>query len=148
MKVKYPAVIVATLIHFVLGGVWYSPLLFGNKFIQIMGWPQAKVEEIAGQSHVKELVIAFISSAVLIYILALFIQYTKATSIWTGVQTAFQLWLGFIVTTSLATVLFEQRALGLYLINAGYQLVGCVSAGAILALWRPKEATESAAQAA
>jgi hypothetical protein len=148
MKVKYPAVIVATLVHFIIGGFWYSPLLFGNMFIRIMGWPQAKVEEIAAQSHVKELVIAFVSSAVLVYILAHFVQYTKATSALAGVQTAFWLWLGFIVTTSLATVLFEQRALGLYLINAGYQLVGCASAGAILALWRPNEATESATQAA
>ena len=27
MKIKYPAVIVATLVHYILGGLWYSPAL-------------------------------------------------------------------------------------------------------------------------
>lgn len=142
MKIKYPAVLVATIIHFMLGGLWYSPILFGNKFIQIIGWSPAKVEEISSQSHTKELIVAFVSSAVLVYVLAHFVQYTKATSALAGVQTAFWLWLGFIVTTSIATVLFELRPLGLYLINAGYQLVGCSLAGAILAIWRPTEIGE------
>ena len=142
MKIKYPAVLVATIIHFMLGGLWYSPILFGNKFIQIIGWSPARVEEISSQSHTKELIVAFVSSAVLVYVLAHFVQYTKATSAMAGVQTAFWLWLGFIVTTSIATVLFEFRPLGLYLINAGYQLVGCSLAGAILAIWRPSEPGE------
>jgi len=36
-------------------------------------------------------------------------------------QTAFWLWLGFVATTQLATVVFEQRKLGLYLLNVGYK---------------------------
>jgi hypothetical protein len=65
-----------------------------------------------------------------------------------GIQTAFWLWLGFIVTTQAATVIFELRPLGLYLLNIGYQFVGCALAGAILAVWRTRETTEAAAQPA
>jgi hypothetical protein len=148
MKIKYPAVIVATLAHYLLGGLWYSPLLFGNKFLQIIGWSPEKLAEMEKQTPVKELAIAFVTSLVLVYILAHFVQYTKAKTAWGGIQTAFWLWLGFIVTTQLATVLFEQRPLGLYLINIGYQLVGCAIAGVILALWRPQEASDAAAQPA
>jgi hypothetical protein len=146
MKIKYAAVIVATLVHYILGGLWYSPLLFGNKFIQIINWSPEKLAEIEKQSHVKELAIAFVTSLVLVYILAHFVQYTKATTAMAGIQTAFWLWLGFITTTQLATVIFEQRPLGLYLMNIGYQLVGCALAGAILAVWRPQEAAASASQ--
>jgi hypothetical protein len=148
MRIKYPAVIVATLIHFFLGGLWYSPLLFGNKFRQIVNWSPETVRQMENQSHTKELLIALLTSFVLVYILAHFVQYTKATSAAGGIQTAFWLWLGFIVTTNLATVLFEQRPLGLYLINMGYQFVGCAIAGTILAIWRPREAAESAVQTA
>jgi len=148
MKIKYPAVIVATLIHFFLGGFWYSPLLFGNKFLQIINWSPETVRQMENQSHTRELIIAFLTSFVLVYILAHFVQYTKAISAAGGIQTAFWLWLGFIVTTNLATVLFEQRPLGLYLINMGYQFVGCALAGTILAIWRPREAVESAVQTA
>lgn len=149
MRIKYPAVIVATLVHFILGGLWYSPLLFGNKFLQIIGWTPQQLEQIQAKGPAKELIIAFVTSLILVYILAHFVQYTKATNALAGIQTAFWLWLGFIATTNIATVLFEQRPLGLYLINVGYQLVACALAGAILAVWRPQEAkTASEVQAA
>jgi hypothetical protein len=148
MKIKYAAVLVATVVHFILGGLWYSPLLFGNKFLQIIAWTPQQLAQMEAQSHAKELIVAFISSLVLVYILAHFVQYTKATNAMAGIQTAFWLWLGFIATSNIATVLFELRPLGLYLINVSYQLVACALAGAILAVWRPQEATAPAVQAA
>jgi len=148
MKIKYPAVIVATLIHYFLGGLWYSPLLFGNKFLQIIPWTPEQKAQVEANSHMKELAIAFVMSLVLVYILAHFVQYTKAKNWRGGIETAFWLWLGFIVTTQLATVVFELRPFGLYLINISYQLVGCALAGVILAVWRPQEAPQTAAQTA
>ena len=146
MKIKYPAVIVAALVHFVLGGLWYSPLLFANKFLQLINWTPEQVRQMESQGHAKELVIAFVMSFLLVYILAHFVQYTKATNAIGGIQTAFWLWLGFIVTTQVPLVLFERRSFGLFLINVGYQFVGCALAGAILAVWRTREATAAVAQ--
>jgi len=148
MKIKYPAVIVATLVHFFLGGLWYSPLLFGNKFLQFINWSPQKIQQMESESHAKELVIAFVMSLILVYILAHFVQYTKATNIMGGIQTAFWLWLGFVVTTHVPTVIFEGRSFGLFLINVGYQFVGCALAGVILAVWRTRTAAESAVQPA
>jgi hypothetical protein len=148
MKIKYPAVIVATLVHFILGGLWYSPLLFANKFLQLVNWTPEQVRQMESQSHAKELVIAFVMSFLLVYILAHFVQYTKATNAIGGIQTAFWLWLGFIVTTQMPLVLFERRSFGLFLINVGYQFVGCALAGAILGVWRTREATEPVTQPA
>ena len=148
MKIKYPAVIVATLVHFILGGLWYSPLLFANKFLQLVNWTPEQVRQMESQSHAKELVIAFVMSFLLVYILAHFVQYTKATNAIGGIQTAFWLWLGFIVTTQVPLVLFERRSFGLFLINVGYQFVGCALAGAILGVWRTREATEPVTQPA
>jgi hypothetical protein len=148
MKLKYPAVIVATLVHYILGGLWYSPLLFGNKFIQLINWTPEQLRQVQSQSHTKELALAFVMSLVLVYILAHFVQYTKATNALAGIQTAFWLWLGFVVTTQAPTVIFEGRSFGLFAINVAYQFVGCALAGAILAIWRTREATTSAAQPA
>ena len=88
MKIKYPAVIVATLAHYFLGGLWYSPLLFGNKFLQIINWSPEKITEMGNQSHAKELIIAFLLSLVLVYVLAHFVQYTKATTAMAGIMIA------------------------------------------------------------
>jgi hypothetical protein len=147
MKINYPAVLVAALAHFVVGGLWYG-LIFTNKFIELIAWSPEKLRQMETQNPTKEYLAAFATSLVLVYVLAHFVQYTKAKSALDGVQTAFWLWLGFIVTTQLATVVFEERKLGLYLLNIGYQFVGCAVAGIILAVWRTREAKEAAAQPA
>ncbi len=43
-------------------------------------------------------------------------------------------WLGFVATTRASAVLFEKRPLGLYWINAGYDLISLALMGTILAL--------------
>ncbi|HEV2883856.1 MAG TPA: DUF1761 domain-containing protein [Pyrinomonadaceae bacterium] len=142
MKINYPAVIVAAVIHFIIGGLWYG-LIFGNKFLEIIGWTPEQQAQIVAQSHWSQYLVAFLTSLTLVYILAHFVQYTGAKGAVGGMQTAFWLWLGFVATTQLATVIFEQRKLGLYLLNVGYQLVAGLICGALLAVWKPRGVTEA-----
>jgi hypothetical protein len=141
MKINYPAVLVAGILHWILGAVWYG--VFSSKFVELMAWTPAQLAVIESQSHTRDYILAFVSSLVLVYILAHFVQYTNAKNLAGGLQTAFWLWLGFIVTTQLATVIFEGRKPGLYLLNIGYQLVACMVAGALLAVWRPRGINEA-----
>jgi hypothetical protein len=113
-----------------------------------MEWSPEKLAALQNQSHVQDYLLAFASSVVLVYILAHFVQYTNATNAVGGLQTAFWLWLGFVVTTQSATVIFEGRKPGLYLLNIGYQFVACCAAGVILAIWRTRPVAESAVQPA
>jgi Protein of unknown function (DUF1761) len=147
MKINYLAVLVAAIVHFMIGGLWYG-VIFENKFIQLIGWSPEKLEQVANQNNTKAYLFAFLSSLVLVYILAHFVQYTKARGALDGMQTGFWLWLGFVATTQLATVVFEERNLGLYLLNIGYQFVACLLTGAILAVWKPRETTAIAVQPA
>ena len=142
MKINYPAVLVAAILHWILGAVWYG--LFSSKFVELMAWTPDQLAAIQNESHTTDYILAFLSSLVLVYILAHFVQYTKADNIGSGLQTAFWLWLGFIVTTQLPTVIFEGRKAGLYLLNIGYQFVACIVAGALLATWRPRVSKETA----
>ena len=147
MKINYPAVIVATIIHFMIGGLWYG-LIFGNTFLKIVEWTPEQQAQIVAQTNWTQYLLAFVTSFVLCYILAHFVQYTKATSALDGMQTGFWLWLGFVATTQLASVIFEQRKLGLYLLNVGYQLTACLICGAILAVWKPRVAVDAVAETA
>ena len=139
MKINYPAVIVAAVIHFIIGGLWYS-VLFGKKFLEIVGWTPEEQAQIVAQTHWTVYLIAFLSSLILVGTLAYFIAYTGAKGVAGGMQTATCLWLGFVATTQVATVIFEQRKLGLYLLNVGYQLVAGLICGALLAVWRRRDA--------
>ena len=140
MKINYPAVIVAAVIHFMIGGLWYS-VLFGKKFLEIVGWTPEQQAQIVAQTHWTVYLFAFLTSLILVGTLAYFIAYTGAQGIAGGMQTAACLWLGFVATTQLATVMFEQRKLGLYLLNIGYQLVAALICGALLGVWRRREAS-------
>ncbi len=145
MKINHLAVVVAAVVHFIIGGLWYS-LIFANTFIEIVG--RAQLEQMVADSHWSQYLVAFATSLVLVYILAHFIQFTGARTVAGGMQTAFWLWLGFVVTTQMSGVIFEQRKLGLYLLNIGYQLVACLICGAILAMWKPRTASDAVAEAA
>ena len=147
MRINYPAVLVAALAHFIIGAIWYG-LIFGNKFLELIAWSPEKIRQMEAQNPAKQYLVAFVSGLILCYILAHFVQYTKARTAVDGIQTAFWLWLGFIVTTQFATVVFEDRKLGLYLINVGYQFVGCAVAGVILTVWKPREVKDTEAQPA
>src|SRR5438309_6713575 len=141
-KVKLIPVLVVAALYWILGGVWYSPLLFANKFIALIGWTPQQIAALQQAGETQSLILAFISSLVLSFILAHFLRYTKANNVADGLKTAFWLWLGFAVTTNLETVLFEKRALGLFLINDSYHLVGFLMMGAILAVWGNQGAKE------
>jgi hypothetical protein len=146
MRINYLAVLVAAIAHFLIGGLWYG-LLFGNKFVELIGWSPEKLQQMESHNPTKEMVLAFLFAIILALVLAHFIKYTGARTVYDGIQTAFLIWL-VIATTQFATVMFEERSLGLYLLNVGYQLVASLIAGVILVLWKPRGAKEAAAQPA
>ncbi|HEX8150579.1 MAG TPA: DUF1761 domain-containing protein [Pyrinomonadaceae bacterium] len=146
MRINYPAVAASAVAYWVLGALWYSPLLFARPFIALKGWTPEQVAAVEAQSHAGEIGLAFVTSLLLAYVLAHFVKFTGAETASHGALTGFWLWLGFVVTTNLETVVFEGRPLGLYLISNGYHLVGILGMGALLAVWRRREARVPAYQ--
>jgi len=146
MKINYPAVFVSALAYWILGAVWYSPLLFERSFVALKGWTPEELEAVRAASHAGEIGAALAVSLLTAYVLAHFVRLAGAETARTGVLAGFWLWLGFVVTTNLSTVLFEGRPLGLYLINNGYHLVGLLGMGALLAAWRRRDARVPAYQ--
>ena len=140
MKINYPAVVASAVGYWVLGALWYSPLLFERPFVALKGWTPEQVEAIRAASHAGEIGVAFAVSLLTAYVLAHFVRFTGAETAGPGMLAGFWLWLGFVVTTNLSTVVFEGRPLGLYLINNGYHLVGFLGMGALLAAWRRRDA--------
>jgi hypothetical protein len=139
MRINYAAVVVSAIAYWILGALWYSRLLFERPFIALKGLTPEQVAALQAASHGKEIAAAFAGSLLLAYVLAHFVKFTGAETAQAGIGTGFWLWLGFIVTTSIETVLFEGRPFGLYLINNGYHLVGLTGMGALLAVWRRRD---------
>jgi hypothetical protein len=146
MRINYPAVFVSALAYWALGALWYSPLLFARPFIALMRWTPEQLASVESQGAGAQIVGALLTSLVLAYVLAHFVKFTGAETVKSGALTGFWLWLGFVATSNLETVLFESRPVGLYLINNGYHLAGLLGMGSLLAVWRRRDARVPAYQ--
>jgi len=144
MRINHLAVVASALAYWVLGAVWYG--VFSGPFIALMRWRPEDLARIEAEGAGLQIGVALVNSLVLAYVLAHFVKFMGAEGAWRGAQVGFWLWLGFVVTTNLETVLFEFRPLGLYLINNGYHLVGMLGMGALLAAWKKREARAPAYQ--
>ncbi|HYE16070.1 MAG TPA: DUF1761 domain-containing protein [Pyrinomonadaceae bacterium] len=144
MRINYLAVAVAALAYWALGAVWYGA--FERPFVALMRWTPEQVAAMQAQGAGPEIGAALVTSLVLAFVLAHFLKFTGAETAAKGAQTGLWLFVGFVATTNLETVLFESRPLGLYLINNGYHLVGLLGMGALLAVWRRRESRSLAYQ--
>ena len=127
-------VLVAAIASMVVGFVWYGPL-FGKTWISLMGFSKKQMEEGKKKGMGKTYAILAIGSLLTAYILAHFVKYVNAATIGDAVQLVFWIWLGFIVTIALGSVLWEGKSWKLFFINIAYQFVSLSIQAIILTLW-------------
>jgi hypothetical protein len=131
-KVNVLAVIVTGIIVWLMGALWYSPLLFASRWIAYVGNVTPQSNPYGNLPYA----IALLSDFVMAYVLACLILRVQATNGFKGAGLGILLWIGFVGPASLSPHLFEGRPLGLFLIESGYPLAGMMIAGAILATWK------------
>jgi Protein of unknown function (DUF1761) len=129
--INWWAVLVAGISSFVLGGVWYSPALFGNAWMKDNN---LTMEEIKKGNMGKIYGITFILSLVMSANLAMFLNDAKTDVAW-GTTAGFLAGLWVFCAVAMHG-LFEHRTGRLIFINGGYSIVGLMLMGAIIGLWR------------
>ncbi|MBI5276604.1 MAG: DUF1761 domain-containing protein [Burkholderiales bacterium] len=130
VQIHYPAVLVAALINFAIGGLWYSPLLFAKVWAREAGMTEAQLNQ-GGMGRIFGL--AFVANLVAAANLAAFVG-PKAT-LGFGTFAGFAAGLGWVAMALGVTYLFERRSLKLWLVNSGYQVVAFTAMGALLGAW-------------
>lgn len=124
------AVIVSGILYIVIGGLWYSPKVFGSKWMEL-----SKIQPGACKDMGKCYVGAFVLGLIMSFVLALFVHAAQATTALEGAKVGFWAWLGFGATIPFSAVLWERKPLSLYLMHAGCLLVTLLIIGALLAVW-------------
>ena len=136
VDINYLAVLVATVVAFALGALWYSPVLFGKSWLAAIGKTEEEIKaEMENQSMPLIYGLTFVAWLVTAFVLAHFVDYMVATSLMDGLETGFWTWLGFAVTYEVIHGLFEARPPRLLMINSGYHLVSLLIMGGVLAAW-------------
>lgn len=132
-EINLLAVLVCGVLYMAIGALWYSPLLFANAWMKLIGKTEAELKE--GFNPVVYLY-SFILSLLMAYFLAHFAAALGANSVLSGIRLGFYAWLGISVPTMLPSYFFERRPFKLFAINSFYPLVTLMLMGIILALWK------------
>lgn len=125
------AIFVAALSSFVVGGLWYSPLLFGRLWMRVNHLTDAQLRQ---GSKLPIFGLSFIFALVMATNLAFFLASAGTTALWGAVAGGLaSLW----IAMALGTIgLFERRSWTWILVNAGQQVLSLLLMGAILGAWR------------
>jgi len=134
-NLNWGAIAVGGLAYFALGSLWYSPILFSKKWIAYLKLdvndPNAK----------KGMGLMFGGSFVLMLVQSLAIAIIAERLEIRGAGWMSGLKLGaltgccFCATTIGVNYLYEKKPLGLFLINAGYAIIGNIISAIIICSW-------------
>ena len=122
------AVLLAGLVHMVLGLVWFMPKLFGNTWVELTG------KEMKPATH--WIAAGIIGHLVMALVLAVIVNLANATTVIGGIAVGVMVWIGFMVTLEVGELIWEKIPFKLFMIRVGNQFVGLSLAGVILAVWR------------
>jgi hypothetical protein len=119
------AVLIAVLSTFVLGGLWYSPLLFGKRWQALVGL----TDEALGRDLLRVFGAAVLAASLFCVNLGFFIGGASSTAF--GAFAGFATGFGFVAAGLFLSYTFARRPLALVAIDAGYHVVAGTAAGVI-----------------
>jgi hypothetical protein len=129
------AVLASGAVIFMLGGLWYSPLLFAKRWVALIGKTEEELKANAGSMPMSYLFV-FLCGLVTAWVLAIVVGNFSPSSATDGALIGALCWLGFAGATSFGTAQFSGKPKALWLIDSGFNLVAFAIAGVILAMWR------------
>jgi hypothetical protein len=124
------AILVAALSSFLIGGLWYSPVLLGSLWKRANGF----TADPPGAGP-RGFLIAFVLSLVMAFNLAMFLNAPGTTLAW-GATAGFLAGFGWVAMSLGIIAIFEARSLLYAIVNGGYVTVALTAMGAILGGWR------------
>lgn len=126
-EVSWLAIVAATIATFVVGGVWYSPLLFAKAWQREAG---VSDEQLQGRNMALVFGGAFALMFVAATVFAFFLGPNHGIAF--GAATGLAAGLGWVASALGVVYLFERRSLKLWLINGGYDVVAFTVIGTVI----------------
>ena len=130
-NLNWLAIIVAAISAFVLGGLWYSPLMFVKRWMKETGLTEDSTKKV---NMIKVFGLAFVLALIAAFFLAMFIGTGKGAAF--GAHAGLMAGFGWVCTFMGIIYLFESRTLAHFLINAGYSIVSLTIMGFIIGVWQ------------
>ncbi len=130
-NLNWLAILVAAVSAFVLGGLWYSPLMFVKRWMKETGITPDPAKR---NNMFKIFGVSFLLSFIASFFLAMFIGPDAGAGF--GAMAGFMAGLGWVFTFMGIIYLFESRTLAHFLINALYSVASLTVMGFIIGIWQ------------
>jgi hypothetical protein len=124
------SIIAATVVAFVIGGIWYSPSVFGRHWMALNGFTE---KELSQRSMGRVFGLSFALALVMTVNLSMFLG--PSPSLGFCVAAGAAAGIGWSAAALGIIYLFEGRPFKLWLINGGYQAVTLAAIGGVLGLF-------------
>ncbi len=134
LNTNWVVILASAVASMVIGFLWYSPILFGKEWMELMGIKKGDTEK-AKKKMAATYGIAFLAAIASAFVLKQFIDLFYIVNLFDAVQLAFWVWFGFVATTILTGVLYEGKSWKLFIINSGYQLASLIVMALVLSYW-------------
>jgi hypothetical protein len=129
------AVAVAAIVYFALGGVWFMPPVFGDRWMRAIDWDGTTEDSPGPAMYIGPLITCVIATIVL----ALLVHATGATTFAEGLELGLLTGIGLAGTVLFVTGYFDPKKphpMTWFGIMLGYHGLGFVIAAVILSIWR------------
>ena len=136
VQFNWPAVIAATVFAGVLGALWYSPMLFLNRWMELRGVTRDSMQSAGAISPPAAVAGSVLLNLIALTTLAMVVPWAGAGNLIEGVMVGLMVGVGMVVAMSARAVLFEQQPVQLFAINNVYTVLIFVVGGAIYGAWR------------
>jgi hypothetical protein len=131
MAINWLAILLAAVASYVVGALWYSPLLFGAAWERLMGYSEEKMAQMRARGIKKIMLANFvlnIITATVVWSIG-----TAACTAWSCANVfALFAWFGFMVPIHAYGVMWEAKPFKLFLINIAYSLLSLLVITAVL----------------
>jgi MFS family permease len=139
LKVNLIAIVIATVVNFFLGFIWFAPL-FGKIWAKEMGYDlnEKPDKKVMAKGMIFMVIGSFLFAFVFAHNIAawLFVPGMKEMSPFSNALTAaIFTWLGFYFPGHLGATVWERKSWKLFAIDTGYSLVSLLVAALILTYW-------------
>ena len=132
IEINLLPVVAAALCGFAIGGLWYSPLLFGRAWMAAAG---VSHEQVDGGNKAKIFGLTFVFLLIMSFCLAAFLG-TPDITLRSGALYGFLTGFGWIFFAIAVVALFELRSWRYILVNGGYWVATMTVMGAVLGGWK------------
>ena len=134
--INFWPILISAITSFGIGALWYSPMLFGKEWMELMKLNSSDINSIGTKSMAGSYAIHIIANIVSFGVLAFIIAISSATGASDGAFIGFIAWLGFAAPIAVSNLLWRRDSIKLVAIDTLQILIGLIVSGAIIGAWK------------